>query len=128
MDEIQEDKPVKRTRRVSSTAASAKTEAKTEVKTEAKTEDSKPAEAKADTGEAKAPAARARKTSKPAQHQLWRHPQVRRKHPRFLARVCANRRIQLLGKPSEDRMQQELRRPGSPRRRHDTGGRQKVGA
>ena len=74
MDEIQEDKPVKRTRRVSSTAASAKTEAKTEVKTEAKTEvkteakteDSKPAEAKADTGEAKAPAARARKTSKPA--------------------------------------------------------------
>ncbi|NCV98100.1 MAG: transcription termination factor Rho [Actinobacteria bacterium] len=62
MDEIQEDKPVKRTRRVSSTAASAKTE----VKTEAKPEDSKPAEAKPDTGEAKAPAARARKTSKPA--------------------------------------------------------------
>ncbi|NCW94950.1 MAG: transcription termination factor Rho, partial [Actinobacteria bacterium] len=62
MDEIQEDKPVKRTRRVSSSAASAKTE----VKTEAKPEDSKPTEAKADTGEAKAPAARARKTSKPA--------------------------------------------------------------
>ena len=62
MDEIQEDKPVKRTRRVSSTAASAKTE----VKTEAKPEDSKPTEAKADTGEAKAPAARTRKTSKPA--------------------------------------------------------------
>ena len=63
MDEIQEEKPVKRTRRVSSTAAAVKTEAKTE----AKPEDSKPAtEAKAETAETKAPASRARKTSKPA--------------------------------------------------------------
>ena len=68
MDEIQEEKPVKRTRRVSSSAASAKTEEKTE----AKPEDSKPAEStsaagsKTDSEEKKAPASRTRKSSKPA--------------------------------------------------------------
>lgn len=61
MDEIQEEKPVKRTRRVSSSATSEKTEAKTE----AKAESSKPAESKSEASETKAPASRAKKTSKP---------------------------------------------------------------
>ena len=61
MDEIQEEKPVKRTRRVSSSATSEKTEAKTE----AKAESSKPAESKSEASESKAPASRAKKTSKP---------------------------------------------------------------
>jgi len=66
MDEIQEEKPVKRTRRVSSSATSEKTEAKTEAKSEAKAEDSKPAESKPEASETKTPASRAKKTSKPA--------------------------------------------------------------